>query len=92
MQFEPRVISHLHIACRHQDLGQPSVGPEKVLIAESIDEAGLIAFLKERIAGFKVPEKIWFEADNLPRLGTEKIDKVSLRAKYRAAWQEAART
>ena len=58
---------------------------------QSIDEAGLIAFLKERIAGFKVPEKIWFEADNLPRLGTEKIDKVSLRAKYRAAWQEAAR-
>jgi len=59
---------------------------------QSIDEAGLATFLKERIAGFKVPEKIWFEADNLPRLGTEKIDKVSLRAKYRAAWQEAART
>lgn len=58
---------------------------------QNIDEAGLIAFLKERIAGFKVPEKIWFEADNLPRLGTEKIDKVSLRAKYRAVWQEAAR-
>jgi acyl-CoA synthetase (AMP-forming)/AMP-acid ligase II len=58
---------------------------------QSIDEAGLATFLKERIAGFKVPEKIWFEADNLPRLGTEKIDKVSLRAKYRAVWQEAAR-
>lgn len=58
---------------------------------QSIDEAGLATFLKERIAGFKVPEKIWFEADNLPRLGTEKIDKVSLRAKYRAVWQEASR-
>ena len=57
----------------------------------SIDEAGLVTFLKDRIAGFKVPEKIWFEADNLPHLGTEKIDKVSLRAKYRAAWQEMAR-
>lgn len=56
---------------------------------QNLDEAGLSAFLKDRIAGFKVPEKIWFEPQNLPRLGTEKIDKVSLRAKYRALWQEA---
>jgi long-chain acyl-CoA synthetase len=56
---------------------------------QSIDEAGLCEFLAHRIAGFKVPAKIWFEPESLPRLGTEKIDKVSLRAKYRAIWQEA---
>jgi len=56
---------------------------------QSLDEAGLAAFLKERIAGFKVPEKVWFVPENLPRLGTEKIDKVSLRAKYRKLWEQA---
>ena len=44
----------------------------------------LTAFLLKHIAAFKVPAKIWIVADPLPRLGTEKIDKVSLRAKYRA--------
>ncbi len=57
---------------------------------QSVDEAGLAEFLKDRIAAFKIPTKVWFEANSLPRLGTEKIDKVSLRAKYRAIWQQAA--
>lgn len=56
----------------------------------SVDEAALTEFLKERMAAFKIPAKIWFEKDSLPRLGTEKIDKVSLRTKYRAIWQAAA--
>ncbi|MFM7028414.1 MAG: class I adenylate-forming enzyme family protein [Chakrabartia sp.] len=56
----------------------------------SVDEAGLAEFLKERIAAFKIPTKIWFEPTNLPRLGTEKIDKVLLRKKYRDIWQQAA--
>lgn len=57
---------------------------------KSIDEAGLAEFLKDRIAAFKIPTKIWFESTSLPRLGTEKIDKVSLRTKYRGLWQQAA--
>jgi long-chain acyl-CoA synthetase len=44
----------------------------------------LCAFLAAHIAAFKVPQRIWVSADPLPRLGTEKIDKVSLRAKYQA--------
>ncbi|WP_298669129.1 class I adenylate-forming enzyme family protein [uncultured Sphingomonas sp.] len=44
----------------------------------------LAAFLLQHIAAFKVPARIWVVADPLPRLGTEKIDKVTLRAKYRA--------
>ena len=57
---------------------------------QSVDEAGLAEFLKDRIAAFKIPTKTWFEPNSLPRLGTEKIDKVALRAKYRAIWQQAA--
>ena len=56
-----------------------------------VDAAGLSAFLHEHIAAFKVPARIWFTDEPLPRLGTEKIDKVSLRARYRAiAAAEAA--
>jgi len=51
---------------------------------EALDEAALQGFLCEHIAAFKVPARIWIAADPLPRLGTEKIDKVGLRAKYRA--------
>jgi len=44
----------------------------------------LCAFLFAHIAAFKVPQRIWTSAEPLPRLGTEKIDKVGLRAKYQA--------
>ncbi|MBN8808600.1 MAG: acyl--CoA ligase [Sphingomonas sp.] len=48
------------------------------------DGAALQTFLGQHIAAFKVPARIWIAVDALPRLGTEKIDKVGLRAKYRA--------
>jgi acyl-CoA synthetase (AMP-forming)/AMP-acid ligase II len=44
----------------------------------------LCGFLFAHIAAFKVPQRIWFADGPLPRLGTEKIDKVALRAKDRA--------
>ncbi|WP_185206644.1 class I adenylate-forming enzyme family protein [Sphingomonas sp. NBWT7] len=44
----------------------------------------ITAFLHQHIAAFKVPAKIWLSDDALPRLGTEKIDKVGLRTRYRA--------
>jgi len=43
----------------------------------------LSAFLSERLAQFKLPSYIWFADRPLPKLGTGKIDKVSLRAAYR---------
>jgi acyl-CoA synthetase (AMP-forming)/AMP-acid ligase II len=51
------------------------------------DPAGaddLRVFLSEHIAAFKVPARVWFSDGPLPRLGTEKIDKVGLKARYRA--------
>lgn len=50
---------------------------------ESLTEAALQAFLGDHIAAFKVPTRIWVSAVALPRLGTEKIDKVALRNMYR---------
>ncbi|MFL6861731.1 MAG: class I adenylate-forming enzyme family protein [Allosphingosinicella sp.] len=42
----------------------------------------LRAFLEQRIAKFKIPERIIFSAEPLPRLGTGKIDRRSLKAQY----------
>lgn len=50
----------------------------------ALDEAGLQDFLRQHIAAFKVPARIWIAPVPLPRLGTEKIDKVALRQQYRA--------
>ncbi|ODU20603.1 MAG: AMP-dependent synthetase [Sphingomonas sp. SCN 67-18] len=58
---------------------------------EAIVPEALLAFLAERLAAFKLPARIWVSETLLPKLGTEKIDKVSLRARYRAiAEAEAA--
>ena len=51
---------------------------------ESVSGDDLRAYLAEHIAAFKVPVRIWLSPTPLPRLGTEKIDKVTLRAAYRA--------
>ncbi len=56
----------------------------------SLDEAGLRDFLSQHLAGFKVPLRIWFHADPLPRLGTEKLDKVGLRKRYQDEWAKQA--
>ena len=46
-----------------------------------IDEATLREFLAGRLAAFKVPARMIFSDEPLPRLGTGKIDRVSLRQK-----------
>jgi len=51
---------------------------------DTCTESELQDFLRHHIAAFKVPARIWIAGDPLPRLGTEKIDKVGLRARYRA--------
>ncbi len=51
---------------------------------EVLTQDALQAFLGEHIAAFKVPARIWVSEVALPRLGTEKIDKVALRNTYRS--------
>lgn len=53
---------------------------------QSVSSEALTEFLKTQLAAFKVPQRIWMSEGPLPRLGTEKIDKVSLRTHYRAVW------
>jgi len=50
---------------------------------EALSDQELCAFLAEHIAQFKLPARVWVSPEPLPRLGTEKIDKLALRACYR---------
>ncbi|NJR78680.1 class I adenylate-forming enzyme family protein [Sphingomonas corticis] len=58
--------------------------------AGAVEAEDLVAFLSAHIAAFKVPQRVWISTDPLPRLGTEKIDKVSLRRDFRAVWAAEA--
>ncbi|MFC3713251.1 class I adenylate-forming enzyme family protein [Sphingoaurantiacus capsulatus] len=50
---------------------------------EMVEPAALIDFTRDSLAAFKVPAKLWVSAEPLPKLGSAKIDKVSLRKQYR---------
>jgi acyl-CoA synthetase (AMP-forming)/AMP-acid ligase II len=58
--------------------------PAAVVYSEDgeLDKDELLAFLSARIAQFKLPAQLWIEAAPLPKLGTGKIDKLSLRRRY----------
>ena len=47
---------------------------------ESVSEADLIAFVRERLAGFKTPKQVVFQ--ELPKTSTGKIQKFELRKSF----------
>jgi acyl-CoA synthetase (AMP-forming)/AMP-acid ligase II len=49
---------------------------------DGLTEDELHGFLEERLARFKIPSRFIFSAEPLPRLGTGKIDRQSLKAQY----------
>ena len=49
---------------------------------EAVDEAALREFLDGKLAAYKIPERMVFADEPLPRLGTGKIDRVALKQKY----------
>ena len=51
---------------------------------EQVERESLVNFLAGDLAKFKIPERIWIVKEPLPKLGSAKIDKVSLRNRYRA--------
>ncbi|MBX7527984.1 class I adenylate-forming enzyme family protein [Qipengyuania vesicularis] len=49
---------------------------------QDISPEELQAFLREHIAAFKIPGIMWRATDQLPRLGTQKVDKRTVKATY----------
>ncbi len=63
-------------------LGEVPVAVIHARAGSSLDEEGVRAFLQGRLAAFKIPARMLFSADPLPRLGTGKIDRVELKEKH----------
>jgi acyl-CoA synthetase (AMP-forming)/AMP-acid ligase II len=63
-------------------LGEVPVAVIRVKEDEALSEADLRAFLEGRLARFKVPERMVFCDEPLPRLGTGKFDRRALKARY----------
>jgi acyl-CoA synthetase (AMP-forming)/AMP-acid ligase II len=59
---------------------------------ETVEPLALIDFAKDHLAAFKVPAQLWIAHDPLPKLGSGKLDKVSVRNEFRErfASKEAA--
>ena len=49
----------------------------------ALDPDALREFAAEHLSSFKVPARIWISTEALPKLGSGKIDKVTLRKQYR---------
>jgi malonyl-CoA/methylmalonyl-CoA synthetase len=81
----PDVAESAVIGLPHPDFGE-AVAAVVVPRGESgVDAAQMIATLKDRIANFKVPKRVWVVAD-LPRNAMGKVQKNVLREKYRDAF------
>ena len=68
-------------------LGEQVTGVFLTKDGHSLSEEALCGFLKQTLAAFKVPVRIWQEHETLPRLGTEKVDKRALKARYLTVWE-----
>ena len=71
------------IGVPHRDFGEAVTAVVVRKPGASIDEADVIAALKSRIAGFKVPKRV-FVVDELPRNTMGKVQKNVLRERYGA--------
>ncbi|WP_006241779.1 AMP-binding protein [Mycolicibacterium tusciae] len=57
LSAHPDVLSCLVVGVPHEDLGQV---PYAIVQADGLDEAAVIAFLTDRLAGYKVPRQVEF--------------------------------
>ena len=75
----PAVMDAAVIGRPHRVLGEEPVAIVHCKAGSSVSEVGLKAWVAERLAAFKVPVLICFEAETLPRNANGKIIKSELR-------------
>ena len=76
------------IGIPHEKWGEQVHAIVRCKEGQSLDEAGLIAFCHELIAGYKCPRSVEFVADPLPLSGAGKILKAELRKSYWAGHEK----
>jgi acyl-CoA synthetase (AMP-forming)/AMP-acid ligase II len=78
----PFVVEAAVFGAPDDRLGEVPIAVVYVKEGERLDEAQLRAFLDGKLAKFKIPERMIFSPEPLPRLGTGKIDRRALKAQY----------
>jgi long-chain acyl-CoA synthetase len=78
----PAVAEAAVFGAPDERLGEVPVAIIYLKEAERMSDGDLRAFLDGKLAKFKIPERIIFSAEPLPRLGTGKIDRRALKAQY----------
>ncbi|MBE7219017.1 MAG: AMP-binding protein [Caulobacteraceae bacterium] len=76
----PAVLDAAVFGVAHRTLGEEPAAAVTLRPGHAVYEASLRAFVRERIAGFKVPVRIALTADPLPRNASGKILKPACRA------------
>jgi malonyl-CoA/methylmalonyl-CoA synthetase len=79
------VIESAVIGLPHPDFGEAVAAVVVPADGAGLGEAAVIAAVRERLAGFKVPKRVWF-APALPRNAMGKVQKNALREQHRDAF------
>ncbi|MEQ1498541.1 MAG: class I adenylate-forming enzyme family protein [Novosphingobium sp.] len=93
IEVEEAIYAHPDVAeasvfgMADEKFGELPTGVYLAKDGREVSEEQLRAFLLTRIAAFKVPVRLWQERETLPRLGTEKVDKRTLKARYLTVWE-----
>ncbi|HEY5072948.1 MAG TPA: malonyl-CoA synthase [Caulobacteraceae bacterium] len=84
----PGVIESAVIGVRHLDLGEAVTAVVAVRAADPPSEEAIFAALAGRLARFKIPRRILL-VDHLPRNSMGKVEKSTLRDRYRGIYDPA---
>ena len=93
LEVEEAIYAHPAVAeasvfgMADEKFGELPTGVFLLKDGRTLSEAELRDFLKQTMAPFKVPVRLWQEHETLPRLGTEKVDKRTLKARYLTVWE-----
>ncbi|MCW5624389.1 MAG: malonyl-CoA synthase [Burkholderiales bacterium] len=78
----PGVVESAVIGVPHPDFGEAVTAVIARKAGTALDEAGILAHLKTRLANYKVPKRL-IVVDELPRNTMGKVQKAELRKRYR---------
>jgi malonyl-CoA/methylmalonyl-CoA synthetase len=87
----PGVVESAVIGLPHPDFGEAVAAVVVSRKPASFDTAGVLAALKERIANYKVPKRV-FVVEDLPRNAMGKVQKNVLRERYKTTFTPPARS
>ena len=81
LEQHPDVLEASVVAVPDERLGEVPGAVVRLAEGASLESVGLKAWANERLADYKVPKR-WVAVDELPRTGTEKVQKAELVALF----------